>query len=140
MKPLTLVFLCLVLSCSQQPEDQLQHLNGYWEIVSVRTDNKETKAYTYNTTVDYIYIKDGKGFRKKLQPGVNNSYKTSNDTEALEMKVENDSLNLYYSTPLMNWKETVLKANETELEVMNKDQVVYVYKRYVPISLNLTDE
>ena len=130
----------VVVSCGQQPKNQLKHLNGYWEIAFVRSSNGDAKAYNYNTTIDYIYIKDGKGFRKKLQPGINNSYKTSDDAEALEVKIENDSLNLYYSTPLMNWKETVLKANETELEVINKEQVIYVYKRYQPINLNLTNE
>ena len=138
MRPFALAFfLFLVLGCNQRPEDELQHLNGYWEIVSVRSNNSVTKAYKYNTTIDYIYTDGKKGFRKKLQPGINNAYKTSNDAEALEVKIENDSLNLYYNTPLMSWKETVIKANETELEIINANQVIYVYKRYEPIDLNI---
>ena len=126
-----------LVSCSTSPEEKLQYLNGYWEISKVQTENGNSKSYRYNTTIDYIYIEDFKGFRKKLQPGINNQYKTSDDAESLEVKIENGNLNLYYSTELAQWKETVLDADEKELKIKNADNIVYVYKRYEAVTLNL---
>jgi len=138
MRAICVILLCsFVFSCQPKPGEQLEHLNGYWEIVEVKTLNGESKSYAYNTTIDYIYVKDNVGFRKKMQPGINNAYKTSDDAEALNVRIENDSLNLYYSTPLDEWKETVIKLNEEELEIVNKDQITYVYRRYTPVDLNL---
>ena len=53
------------------------------------------------------------------------------------VKIENDSLNIYYSTPYANWKETVLEATPEHLRVVNKNNTVYLYKRYTPIKLDI---
>ena len=136
-KLLTLTLLVLLFSCGQSPEEKLSYLNGYWEIKEVISENSVTKTYSYNTTIDYIYIENNKGFRKKLQPAFNNQYSTSDDAEGLTIKIENDSLNLYYRTNLANWKETVLSATEEELRIVNQDQVVYVYERYESVEFEL---
>jgi hypothetical protein len=134
---LWILLLGLTLSCQQKPEDKLAYINGYWEISEVIFKNGNSKSYRYNTTIDYIYIEDFKGFRKKLQPGINNQYQTSDAVESLEVKIENDSLNLYYNTSQANWKETVLEANEDLLKIKNEDEIIYLYKRFETVNLNL---
>ncbi|WP_299123462.1 lipocalin family protein [uncultured Winogradskyella sp.] len=131
--------LCLlILSCSENPETYIQHLEGYWEITEVTMPDGKKKEYRFNETIDYISINDSlQGFRKKLKPGINDTYFTSDDAETLEVKIENDSLNIYYSTPYANWKETVLEATPENLKVINGNKTVYLYKRYTPINLDL---
>ena len=140
MKKLQLLIFLLFITCAEQPEEKIQWLNGYWEIERVVAPNGTTKDYTFNETVDYIYVENNKGFRKKLQPRFNNQFITSEDSEALNIKIEGDSLNLYYKTELTNWKETVLKANEDRLEIVNSEGLVYIYKRYEPINLSIDEE
>ncbi|WP_375235537.1 lipocalin family protein [Winogradskyella sp.] len=133
---LTLVFV--ITSCSQNPEEYLEHINGYWEIEEVQFTNGDVKPYKYNESIDYISINDRLiGFRKKLKPGFNSKYITSKDAEGITAKIENNSLNLYYKTPYTNWKETVLKADENSLKVINDRETIYLYKRYKPIELDL---
>ncbi len=131
--------LCfLVLGCSENPETYIEYIDGYWEIEEVILPNGSKKEYRFNETIDYISINDSlKGFRKKLKPGINDTYFTSDDAEELHIKIENDSFNIYYSTPYAKWKETVLKANTENLKVINHREVVYLYKRYSPIKLDL---
>lgn len=68
MKPykLILFFLFVLLfGCSKDPNDMLQHLNGYWEIQEVTLKTGIKKEYSFNATVDYIEITDNlTGFRK----------------------------------------------------------------------------
>lgn len=138
---LLLLLTLSLLHCSQNPENSLNHITGYWEIESVEMSNGETKTYPYNNTIDYINLNDSlKGFRKKLQPSINNTYITSEDVEALSAKIENDSLNLYYSTPFSNWKETVIFADNEQLEIKSMDNTTYKYKRYQPLNIDLTNE
>ena len=133
---LTLVFV--ITSCSQNPEEYLEHINGYWEIEEVQFTNGDVKPYKYNESIDYISINDRLiGFRKKLKPGFNSKYITSKDAEGITATIENNSLNLYYKTPYTNWKETVLKADENSLKVINDRETIYLYKRYKPIELDL---
>lgn len=139
MKRISLLFIViLVISCSPSPESYLEHVNGYWEIKEVIFTDGNKKVYKYNETIDYISVNDSlKGFRKKLKPGFNSKYITSEDTEGITVKIENDSLNFYYKTPFGNWKETVIMANREQLKVVNDRETVYIYKRHKPITLDL---
>ncbi len=128
----------IFLRCAEHPEQYIEYLEGYWEIEAVTLNSGINKIYKVNETVDYIKINDSlKGFRKKLKPRINDVYLTSDDAEALIIRVENDSLNIYYSTPYSKWKETVLEASPTHLRVSNKNKDVYLYKRYTPIKLDI---
>lgn len=133
---ITLIMVLSLVSCSDNPKKMLTHLNGYWEISKAEMNDGIEKDYNFNASIDYIMVNDSlKGFRKKLSPNFDGSFTTSQDAEAIEVKIENDSLNLYYSTPYAKWKETVLEANETHLKIVNFKKDVYLYKRYVPLDL-----
>jgi len=138
MKKVMLLMVLIIFSCSERPESYIPHLEGYWEIKMVTLPNGFQKEYSINETIDFISVNDSlKGFRKKLKPGINNTYYTSDDAEAIELKVENDSLRIFYSTPYNTWKETIIRANETELEILNENKVLYLYNRYNSIVLGI---
>jgi hypothetical protein len=128
----------MVFNCSENPKNYIEHLNGYWEIEEVKLSDGTKKQYKFNETIDYIKVNDSlKGFRKKLKPGINDTYFTSDDAETLTLKIEDGRLNIYYSTAFNKWKETVLEASPTHLKVSNESNVIYLYKRYTPIELDL---
>jgi len=128
--------ILLLNSCSNNPETFVEHLEGYWEIEEVTLADGSKKSYTYNDTVDYIEISDSlAGFRIKVKPLFDGSYETSKDSEQFTIKIENDSLNLYYKTPFDTWKETVLLATEDQIKVINKNKAVFLYKRFIPIDI-----
>lgn len=131
----TIIALCLT-NCSKNPEIVIEHLDGYWEIEEVTLADGTKKSYTYNDTIDYIEVSDSlNGFRIKLKPLFDGSFETSKDSEQFTIKMENDSLNLYYKTPFDTWKETVLLATEDQLKVINKNKAVFLYKKFIPIEL-----
>ncbi|RKE92315.1 hypothetical protein [Ichthyenterobacterium magnum] len=124
----------LFINCSKNPETFIKHLNGYWEIEEVTLNDGSKKQYNYNDTIDYINVTDSlSGIRKKLKPNFEGTYKTSNNAENFKIVIENDSLNLYYSTPFTKWKETILNASQDQLLVINSNKDMYLYKRYQPI-------
>ena len=138
MKRILLLFLLITLSsCTQNPEINIEHINGYWEIESVTFPNGETKEYKFNETIDFIEVNDSlQGIRKKLKPSLDGKFLTSKDQETFKLVKENDSLNVYYKTPYTNWKETILLLDSLQLKVVNQDKKVYLYKRYKPLNLN----
>ena len=137
-KAVLLLVLIVVLSCSKNPEMFIPHISGYWEIDEVTLSDGTKRDYTYNDTIDYLEVSDTlTGFRKKLKPNLMGNYETSKSVETFSIKIENDSLNIYYSTPYDNWKETVLNDNEDQLLIINNtNKDMYLYKRYQPIDLN----
>lgn len=140
MRKFSFILLILIFSCSKNPETYIEHLNGYWEIEEVTLANGSVKQYQFNETIDYISINDSlKGVRKKLKPGINDTYFTSNDAEAITLKIEDNQLKIYYKTAYAEWKETVLEASEKHLKVSNENNTIYLYKRYTPIRLDVEE-
>lgn len=136
MKILAYLLLIVTLTnCKPNPKEYIPYLNGYWEIQSVSFPNGKKQGYTINQAIDFISVNDSlKGFRKKLKPNFRGTFETSKHQENFTLKIENDSLNIYYKTPYAQWKETVLKASKTELVTTNSNKVIYLYKHYTPIT------
>ena len=115
----------------------IPYIEGYWEIENVTLKTGEQKDYSFNNTIDYIELGDSlSGFRKKLMPRLDGTFATSDSTERFVLKMEGDSLQVYYETPFTSWKETILFADENQMRVVNADKVQYLYKRYEPIKLD----
>ncbi len=126
----------ILLGCARPtPENSLRHLNGYWQIVSVERPDGEEKNYGFSNVVDHIEVVDGKGFRKKLTPQVDGSFKTSNVVEAISTNITNDRLQLQYSTEFSQWTEEVVFADENNLTLQNEQGIRYLYRRYQPLAI-----
>lgn len=143
MKKIVLMILLvsLLTGCEQKtPEEKLVYLNGYWEIEKVEFSKDSIKEFRMSENVDYFEIKDGIGFRKKVRPQYDGTYIITDDAEKIEAKIENDSLNLYYSTPFDSWKETVIQAGEDNMSIKNKRGLIYHYKRFKSLLSELNEE
>jgi hypothetical protein len=136
-KLIGLLVIISVFSCSKNPETFVTHLNGYWEIDEVTLSDGTKRDYNFNDMIDYIEVSDSlSGFRRKLKPNLFGSFETSKSNETFSIKIENDSLNIYYKTPYAEWKETVLNANESQLIILNNtNKDVYIYKRYESLDI-----
>lgn len=133
---ISFLLLLILTSCAQGVDkNDLKNINGYWEIEEVTLPSGEKKTYSINTLVDYFELNDTKGFRKKVAPQLDGTFKTTEDEEAIEVLFEGTETYLYYSTPFHSWKETILKLDENQLVLKNENEVVYTYKQYEPINL-----
>ncbi len=128
--------LITFFSCSKpHPKSFIKHLNGYWEIERVQLSNGTEKKYNYNQSVDFFEINDAIGIRKKVQPKLDGSFITTNDREVFTIKIENDSLRMYYKNSLSSRKETVVLAKENQIIIKNEAGNTYFYKPYQKITL-----
>lgn len=132
-----LLLLCFVLiSCSKNLEQQIDHIHGYWEITKVEKNGNLVKTYNISPTVDYFELKnDTIGFRKKVTPTFEGTYIVTNDSAPFTIKIENDSLNIYYTSNELTIKETIVKASKTKLIITNAEGFKYTYKPYEKIDI-----
>lgn len=133
MKIRILIFILsgILLSCSKpDPEKQKEYLNGYWEIKEVHMPNRSKKDFDINLVVDHIEVNGDIGQRIKVMPQLDGTFVTNEVSEEFTLKIENDSLRMYYKTPFDEWKETVVKAEDSVLVIKNRDNKVYTYSKY----------
>lgn len=116
-------------------EAALPYLNGYWEIASVELPEGSQKQYTANPSVDFIQLEKGKGFRKKLQPQLDGTYRTSNDGAFVTVRSVNNTFVLQYKNDFSTWKETLVQLDSTSFSVRNTEGILYAYRRFRPITI-----
>jgi hypothetical protein len=134
------IFLVLA-SCNTGPsQEKINNLNGYWEIKKAELPEGISKEFRFSELVDYIQLENKTGFRKKVRPQLDGSFITSEDRENFSVKIENDSINLYYTTPYNTWKETLLTSEENEIKILNPRGIIYTYKRFTPYSTDYGQE
>ena len=129
---ITILLLAVIfISCEKpNPEAQKQNLSGYWEIKSVKMPNGEKKEFNINTVVDYIELNGDNGTRTKVSPKFDGTFTTNGVSEDFTLKIEEDSLRIYYKTPFDEWKETVIEAKDSSLTVKNRDNKIYSYSKF----------
>lgn len=132
-----ILFSILFLSCTSKiTEEDLTHLNGYWEIKTVTFKDGGKKEYNMSTTLDYLEVKDLSGYRKKVQPKFNGTYDTSNDAENFMIMKTGNSFIFKYKTGLSEWEEELISLNKNGFSVKNNQDKTYTYQRYTPINIS----
>lgn len=126
-----LIVILFFLSCEKpNPETQKQNLSGYWEIKTVKMPDGEKREFNINTVIDHIEVKGDSGARTKVSPRFDGTFRTNGVSENFTLKIEEDSLRMYYKTPFDEWKETVVLAKDSTLTVINRDNKIYTYSKF----------
>jgi hypothetical protein len=131
-----LLLLTIITACkSSIQEGEISRLEGYWEITKVVFQDGTTKPYTVNTTVDYIGIDGFNGYIKKMKPGLNGRYQTSNKAAQFKL-IQKDGLWEMHFEGDQKSTLSLLELDSLEYAVKDQGQVRYYYKRYEPININ----
>lgn len=131
-----LLLLTVITACkSSIQEGEISRLEGYWEITKVVFQDGTTKPYTVNTTVDYIGIDEFNGYIKKMKPGLNGRYQTSNKAAQFKL-IQKDGLWEMHFEGDQKSTLSLLELDSLEYAVKDQGQVRYYYKRYEPININ----
>lgn len=132
-----LLFVSLAaFSCGNSVSDEdLAKLNGYWEIEEAVMADGNKKEYTVNATIDYFELKGGKGFRKKVMPQFDGTYRVNDLSEKIAIVKEGGKTYISYTTEYAKWKEELLELDDEELVVKNQHDIEYHYKKPQPFSI-----
>ncbi len=142
MIKISAVFLLLIClsSCNDTPNQQLAHINGYWGIEKVEFTKDSIRDFKINEIVDYIEIVDSLGFRVKVKPQFDGTYIPAGEPEKIKVTIEENKVTLNYSTAFNGWKEVIVASKEDELSLKNERGIIYHYKRYKPLKLDLDEK
>ena len=131
-----LVLSFVFVSCTQTITNQdISKINGYWEIEKVLLKDGEKKDYKINETVDYFQISNNKGFRKKVMPQLDGTYRTNDVVEEVSISSKDGNFYVNYSTSYGKWQEEIIEIKDSTLVLKNKEEQEYYYKKYQGFSL-----
>ena len=137
-KYILLICICIIFSCENKSNIDLSLLNGYWEIQSVKQNNKLLKTYPFSGTIDYFELKENKGIRKKVNPNFDGKFIIS--LHQINFNIINNNNNIieieYYDKISVKYKETITKLDSVDLYITNRDNYIYHYKVYEKLNLD----
>lgn len=130
LKIVIILLVAFFTSCKQAVnQDNLQNLNGYWEIEKVILPDGEVKDYKVNETFDFFELKDKSGTRKKGIQQLDGTFLTNNISENFFIEFKNEKCYINYKTNFAKWKEEILELSKEKLVVKNNNDLEYHYKR-----------
>ena len=134
MKKIGLLFFALLLiSChSNVKKEDINKINGYWEIKQVKFSTGKTKDYKINETIDYFELKNNEGFRQKVMPQFDGKFQTNNIKESIKIVEKDNSFFIEYYTKFGKWEEEIVTIEDSTLVLKNKENLEYTYKKFKP--------
>ena len=136
MKRISCFLILLAIGCTDKVSgDDLVDLNGYWEIEKVVFPDGNIKEYSVNTSIDYIYLEGKKGYRKKVQPKFDGTFRTSNDADPFVVVELEDGFSIHYDIENGDNRkgqrsELLVGLAKDRFSVTNIDGITYCYKRF----------
>ncbi|MFL9843667.1 hypothetical protein [Flavobacterium rhizosphaerae] len=138
MRKIFFLFLLAMFSACGHTytDEELQGINGYWEIEKVVMPDGTEKDYKINSTIDFFEIKGNSGYRKKVMPQVDGTYIVNSLSEKLELiKTDEGEVILHYTTDYADWKEQLVKLDQDKLVIKNQHDITYYYKKPQPFTV-----
>jgi len=133
-----LILIIIVYSCSLN--NDIEILNGYWEIQSVKKEGQLIKKYPFNNTIDFFYIKNLEGYRKKVTPKSDGRFMITLHQANLNISKENGEFILRYLNNNKTYFEKIKKIDSQQLIILDKEGYIYKYNRYTPIEIKKDGE
>ena len=133
-----IILLIILYSCSV--DNNIDILNGYWEIQSVKKEGQLIKKYPFSNTIDYFYVKDLEGYRKKVTPQSDGRFMVTLHQANLNITKENGEFTLRYLNKNKTYFEKIKKIDSQQLIILDKEGYIYKYNRYTPIEINKDGE
>ena len=137
MRGFWILILITCLGCSEKKvlAEDLHFLNGYWQIQEVKMQDGSSRTYGPASVIDYIVLKENKGYKKKVQPRIDGTYQVSKDQEPLEIHSSDSGFSIVYQNQLSSWQDRLVSLDSTQYSIINEDGITYTYIRYQPISI-----
>ena len=137
-KIILLVFSVTIISCLK--DNKIELLNGYWEIESVKKEGQLIRKYPFSNTIDYFYINELEGYRKKVTSQSNGRFMVTLHQADLTISKENGEYILRYPDRNKTYFESIKEIDSQQLIILDKEGYIYRYNRYIPLEVNTDGE
>ncbi|NKI32828.1 hypothetical protein [Croceivirga thetidis] len=133
------ILVIVIVSCKKEKEytvEDIQIINGYWQISDVLYPDGSEKKYSLSGTIDYIKLDSLKGYRKKMYPQLDGTYLTSDDAQNFYIvKKASKGFFINYHNELTSWQESIIYLEPNKFYLESAEGIVYRYKRFEPINI-----
>ena len=128
----------ILISCSDKVKQQdVQNLNGYWDIDKVESVDKTVTEYGANSTIDYYFVNDkNEGYRKKTTLDFSGTYKANNIKDKIVIEGKKGTFIITTTTDLDTWEDVIVNLTPEKLILKNKNGDLFYYNKHEKFNSN----
>lgn len=132
------IMIVWLQSCQQsQSAYDLNKLQGYWQISSVKKQGELVTQYQVSLIIDYWQLnEDSSGFRKKVMPNLEGKFVITQHQMPFTVRPKKDHVQVAYDDNGNNYVEQIITLEDSLLVITNSEFMEYTYKRYKPLDLS----
>ncbi|NQY29271.1 MAG: hypothetical protein HRT69_07350 [Flavobacteriaceae bacterium] len=132
-----IIFFILISCADKVTQQDLQQLNGYWDIDKVESVDKKVTKYGANSTIDFYFVNEqNEGYRKKTTLDFSGTYKTNNIKDKIVIEDKNGAFIIKTITSLDNWEEVIISLTKEKLVLKNEKGVLFYYNKHEKFNSN----
>lgn len=129
-KKMILVLSCFAFSCAEKVDvNQIEKINGYWQITKVEPVEGEKKEYKANENYEYFELKNKVGFHKKVRWQPMGTFLVDDLQEKMEASQKEDKVQLQFSSKFGKHTEMVHQLSDSLLILASENGAEFYYKK-----------
>lgn len=131
MRRIVLVLCALsVFSCTEKVAiENVEMINGYWQIAKVETADGEEKDYPVNENYEYFDIKNKSGFHKKVRWQPMGTFLVDDLQEKMTASVKDGQVVLDFSSDFGKHAEKIIQLTDSLLVLESQEGADFHYKK-----------
>ena len=119
-----------VFSCTEKIDiENIEKINGYWQITKVETVDGEEKKYPVNENYEYFDIKNKSGFHKKVRWQPMGTFLVDDLQEKMTASEKEDGVVLDFSSNFGKHTEKVVQLSDSLLVLESPEGADFHYKK-----------
>lgn len=120
----------ITFSCSEKVEvNQIEKINGYWQISKVEPVDGEKKEYKINENYEYFELKNKVGFHKKVRWQPMGTFLVDDLQEKMEASQKEDKVALKFLSKFGKHTEIVNQLSDSLLVLESENGSEFYYKK-----------
>ena len=133
MKKYVIIFVTFVLSsCAEKVDpNQLNLINGYWQITKAVNANGDKKEYKINEIYDYFEIKNKVGLHKKVTWQPTGVFLVNDAQDAVTVTIAGEKVYLNFATAFGKHKEELTSLSDKEMILLSDVDTKFYYEKVV---------
>ncbi|MES2811615.1 MAG: lipocalin family protein [Bacteroidota bacterium] len=125
-----LLIAFVVFSCSEKVDiNQIEKINGYWQITKVETTDGEKKEYKINENYEYFELKNKVGFHKKVRWQPMGTFLVDDLQEKMVATPKDTKVELKFSSKFGKHTEVVNQLSDSLLVLESENGSEFYYKK-----------
>jgi len=129
-KKIIIVLSCIAFSCAEKVDiNQIEKINGYWQISKVEPKEGEKKEYKVNENYEYFELKNKVGFHKKVRWQPMGTFLVDDLQEKIEASQKEEEVQLKFSSKFGKHTEMVRQLSDSVLVLASENGSEFYYKK-----------